>query len=46
MVILKAVAFVIAWGIKILCVMGMCAAIVLLSPILIGGWAMNKTIRR
>jgi hypothetical protein len=43
MFILKAVAFVIAWTIKIIFGIGLCFFLILMSPILIGGWAMDKT---
>lgn len=41
--ILKSLAFVIAWTISIVTTIGLCIFVVILSPILLCGWAMDKT---
>lgn len=40
---LKAGAFILAWAIKIVSFFGLGLGLILVSPILIGGWAMDKT---
>lgn len=41
--IVKTIAFILAWTIKIVAICGLCIGIAILSPVLLGGWAMDKT---